>query len=592
MFRSAIVSLMIFCSLTNGNFTGSQAFEAGDVTRADRKRVDAVLDRLVAGTADIDPVAGAALVVSVDGKVVYQGAAGCAMFRKDAVGECARKLRPDTKVRVASISKMALALGLLSMVEEGIIDLDTDASTYLGWSLRNPDFPDRPITVRHLATHLSTIRDPAEYWVIAPAPFTSIFAEPDQLFADKRNDIDTGPGTYFTYANLNSGILASVMERASGQRFDDLMEDRVFGPLDLDVGYNWFGVSQKARRKGATLYRLIDGQWTVQKDGKATLIARTPDYLATENLDLYAYLDRYEPGENASIFSPQGGLRASALDLASLAHKVAAQPAMLTMVWTANGEETNGNTEAGYFEAYGLGTQKVTGAPEFHPGLTFTGHAGEAYGLYSGAWVVGDSKSAADEPAETVISFVTTGTVPTPAKGRHPGFNAIEQALLDAGLSVVKTTQKTAQKTSAHGHDEPRPYDPDRDAMSDVDLILERAQASGRKPLLVLGANWCHDSRGLAAKFEKPRFQSLIAENFELLYVDVGERDRNLDVAVRFGVNALMGTPNVLVLDTDGTLLNRATVSKWRRAASISDDETYTYFEGFTIDGDAKATKP
>ena len=140
-------------------------------------------------------------------------------------------------------------------------------------------------------------------------------------------------------------------------------------------------------------------------------------------------------------------------------------------------------------------------------------------------------------------------------------------------------------REEAHGehHDDenPRPYDPERNAMFDVDAALQAAQYSGKKVLLVLGANWCHDSRGLAGKFEKPELAALIEASYELVYVDVGQRDRNLDVGARFGVPELFGTPTVLILSLEGILLNKDTVHDWRTADSKPYDETLAYFQVF-----------
>lgn len=125
---------------------------------------------------------------------------------------------------------------------------------------------------------------------------------------------------------------------------------------------------------------------------------------------------------------------------------------------------------------------------------------------------------------------------------------------------------------------EPRPFNSSRDAMADIDAALGRAKARGARVLLVLGANWCHDSRSLAAKFADPALAPLIAERYELVWVDVGAGERNLDAAARFGVPKLAGTPTVLVLSADGALLNAESIGEWRSAASRTLEETRTYF--------------
>jgi len=137
------------------------------------------------------------------------------------------------------------------------------------------------------------------------------------------------------------------------------------------------------------------------------------------------------------------------------------------------------------------------------------------------------------------------------------------------------------QHNAGQHHDDPRPFDPAADAMMDVDAALAAARASGRRVLLALGGNWCHDSRGLAAKFREPELAALIDAGYELVWVDVGYRDRNLDVARRFGVDALYGTPTVLILSPEGKLLNADTVHEWRTADSIPYDDTLAYFRRF-----------
>src|SRR5687767_12255899 len=70
-----------------------------------------------------------------------------------------RPVTPDDPVRIASISKTVVAVGVMKLVEQGKLDLDSDVSRLLGWSLRNPAFPDRPVTLRQLLSHTSSIRD-------------------------------------------------------------------------------------------------------------------------------------------------------------------------------------------------------------------------------------------------------------------------------------------------------------------------------------------------------------------------------------------------------------------------------------------------
>jgi hypothetical protein len=115
--------------------------------------------------------------------------------------------------------------------------------------------------------------------------------------------------------------------------------------------------------------------------------------------------------------------------------------------------------------------------------------------------------------------------------------------------------------------------------MADVDAALGRATASGKRVLLVMGANWCHDSRALAGWLETPRFTALLAERYELVFVNVGLPQtgdgHNLDVARRFGLAEIPGTPALLVLTAEGEAVNLDTAGSWRNAASRSEDAIF-----------------
>lgn len=141
--------------------------------------------------------------------------------------------------------------------------------------------------------------------------------------------------------------------------------------------------------------------------------------------------------------------------------------------------------------------------------------------------------------------------------------------------SVALALVACATLNEAPAHPEARPFAAHADAMGEVDAALARAAAGGRRVLLVLGADWCHDSRALAGWLESPRFADLIAARYEVVFVDVGMpqtgEGRNLDVARRFGLAELKGTPAVLVLTPEGRAVNLDSAASWRNAASRSE---------------------
>ncbi|NOX95995.1 MAG: thioredoxin family protein [Alphaproteobacteria bacterium] len=160
------------------------------------------------------------------------------------------------------------------------------------------------------------------------------------------------------------------------------------------------------------------------------------------------------------------------------------------------------------------------------------------------------------------------------------GTTAVKTTASVAGAGVNAAISNKEDHAPDHADDNPRPFDETRNAMMDVDAALASAGISGKRVLLVLGGNWCHDSRGLAGKFEA-ELAAVIADYYELVWVDVGHRDRNLNVVMRFGISQIFGTPTVLILSSEGDLLNEESVHDWQTADSKPYDETLGYFMRF-----------
>ena len=145
-------------------------------------------------------------------------------------------------------------------------------------------------------------------------------------------------------------------------------------------------------------------------------------------------------------------------------------------------------------------------------------------------------------------------------------------------LTACATTPADSQAEVAHAGPEATPFDVTGDAMARVESALDAAAANETRALIVTGANWCHDSRALAGWLETDRFQSLIAEHFELVYVNVGLPQtgdgHNLDIPQRFG-HVQEGTPNLLVVTPEGLLVNGDSAVSWRNSAMRSEDAIF-----------------
>ena len=300
---------------------------------------------------------------------------------KGDAGVAGRPVGIDDPVRVASISKLVVALGVMRLVEQGKLDLDRDISAYLGWQVRNPAFPDAPVTLRHLLSHRSGLRDTVDYIVPLDGDLPTVMAN------NKAWELRYPPGDYFSYANINSPLIAAVMEGAIGERFDRLMARLVLVPLKLDACYNWgAGCSDGRRAQAVTLLR---PNGNLARDAAMNGPDPCAVYPASDGSCDVEKL--YRLGRNGSAFSPQGGLRISARDLTKLGQVLlrGGKPLlsangfaqMVSAAWRFDG--SNGDDDNGYFTSYGLGVHRY----KDDEGRWWLGHVGEAYSLRAGFWV-------------------------------------------------------------------------------------------------------------------------------------------------------------------------------------------------------------
>jgi CubicO group peptidase (beta-lactamase class C family) len=336
-----------------------------------------------------------------------------------------RRLTIDDPVRIASITKLHVALGVMRLVEQGRLDLDRDVSAYLGWPLRNPAFPDRPITLRLLLSHRSSLRDGVDYAIPLGQTLRETVAKPEAW------DAEHPPGTFFRYANIGFPVIASVMEAATGERFDRLMDRLVIKPLGLDACFNWSTCSDARAAQAVVLYA---------PDGKAVkddLRGRRPACPVVPAADGSCDWEAAPLASNGALLSPQGGLRISVRDLAKVGQMLlrdgrlpdgnrflseASLAEMRRLAWRFDG--ANGDSERDFYCGYGLAMQILGQCPPgddpFGDGRPLVGHAGDAYGLRSGLWI--------DRERGIGIAYFATGLGDDPPRGRS-AYRSIEEWL-------------------------------------------------------------------------------------------------------------------------------------------------------------------
>jgi Thioredoxin-like len=114
---------------------------------------------------------------------------------------------------------------------------------------------------------------------------------------------------------------------------------------------------------------------------------------------------------------------------------------------------------------------------------------------------------------------------------------------------------------------------PTGDARQQIQEALGRARREHKNVLLVFGADWCYDCHVLDKAFHRPDVAAVFTPNYELVNVDIGTGDKNLDLASQYQVPLNRGVPAIAVLDSSGNLLYSQKNGEWERARALGPQD-------------------
>ena len=204
----------------SGEPSGNTSVEAQTQQQQKTGTVTAIPQEAISFLQGIEKNSGAVcgtLVLSKNGKVFLNWSFG--------------GVNDQTCFRIASVTKWVTAIGLMTLYDQGKLDLDKDISSYLGLKVRNPAYPDTPVTARMLLSHTSSLSPNASNyhpdWArIGKRGYDPIFNEAVE------------PGTMYAYADYNGALFGCLIEAISKQSVQNYLNKNVFKPLGLTAAYS------------------------------------------------------------------------------------------------------------------------------------------------------------------------------------------------------------------------------------------------------------------------------------------------------------------------------------------------------------------
>lgn len=229
------------------------------------KEIDEKLEKIIQNK-DAPLIAGSLAVIK-NNETLYCNSKGISRLKEKKVSD------KDTKYRTASISKLFTAIAIWQLEEKGKLNVSEDASKYLRFPLKNPNFENQTITIKMLLSHTSSIREnESNYNIPEGYNISDFFTKGTEIYYDKAySNQSLG---YYEYVNMNYCLLGTIIENVTETRFDKYMIENVLKPLNITGSFNINDMDKQYLEKVGTLYRKlnkenkfdINGEFKPKKD--------------------------------------------------------------------------------------------------------------------------------------------------------------------------------------------------------------------------------------------------------------------------------------------------------------------------------------
>jgi CubicO group peptidase (beta-lactamase class C family) len=389
--------------------SASDARPAGPAYPLEKADVEAFFDGILPLQLERSDIAGATVLVMRDGNVLLEKGYGYA----DAKAK--KPVDPNATIfRLASISKLFTWVSVMQLEEQGKLNLDTDINQYLDFQIR-PAF-NKPITLRNLMTHTGGFEEVLnDIIVLDPKQAVSlrddlIQNQPKRLFP---------PGQIPAYSNYGVGLASYIVQRTSGEPFEQYVQEHIFAPL----GMTHSSFHQPIEKTLASL----------PSEGYRSNTTKPPVG--------FEMLNPVGAGGLSSTAADMGRFGQALLNGGELDGKQILKPETLAMMWTPQ------------FQANGkLPPQCMGFYQDWRNNLHWIGHEGDLIAFHSLFFV---------EPQKKLVLFVSYNSAGSGRKSRPEIINmfsdryypSTEQPVFlkswDAGLRAIEGRYQTTRRADS-----------------------------------------------------------------------------------------------------------------------------------------------
>ncbi len=220
------------------------------------------------------------ILVSKNGKLVYQNQIGTANFKKK------EPLKKESVYQLASVSKQFTAAAIMILKERNQLKLSDTVTAYF------PNFPFKDVTLKHLLNHTSGL--PKYFWVAEHEWKNENAPDNTEMMELLETSVATkffSPGRNFDYSNTGYFVLASIIEKITDMPFGDFVEANIFEPLQMNDSFVYRFEKDKPHPNQLSGYRLYRG-WrhiTIKGTVNDAVVGDKNVYTTTEDLYKWIY---------------------------------------------------------------------------------------------------------------------------------------------------------------------------------------------------------------------------------------------------------------------------------------------------------------
>lgn len=129
----------------------------------------------------------------------------------------------------------------------------------------------------------------------------------------------------------------------------------------------------------------------------------------------------------------------------------------------------------------------------------------------------------------------------------------------------------------------PLPYNGEEYSAEQINDFLDETLQQSKQPILIFGGNWCPDCRILDGTLQLPTIKKFMNKNYNIMHIDVGRYDKNMELMSFFEIDKEKGVPRVLVFDNKKNLLNSSSTREWTTARERNFQDIFDYFQKLVI---------